>query len=516
MRMKWAVILSFLMTAVLAQSWTPQVEAASPERGRTASSLAASDWSTPVNISKTNADSYTPRIGVDKNGKAYVIWSDWTDVPRVVYFSTNKSGQWAAAQTVYNMEYESVEACFPSLATTAEGECHLSLQDVDQSYDIFYFQYKDNAWKTPENVSTNPTGASVYSSITVSPMDDYAYIIWQDEFVNEWDLLYSHRAPDTTFGWEWPQLIPLFGGHMYFPNATVDGQGTLHLVFHTREGENSTVWYTKNATPRNNANWTSPVPVGPNVGSEWSYPMIAGDDNGEVYVVWNGRTGQGARDVFLRKTVNKSWQAIENISQSQENSAGVCVAVNRSTGEIYVGWHEIVGSNWQVMLKSFERPRASDEKTWSSAVNLSNSNAMAAWPRMAIAENGDIHLVYADEKSGNMEIYYTFKLKILVFSPINLSLKTSYNKVLFYNEKINTITFDKNPENDDSLVASYKLYRKLASESNNKFQLLATLTPSTFKYDDRQLPHATKYAYTVTMVDADGNESRITDVVAEK
>jgi len=514
MRMKQAAMLSFLITAILALSTTPLVEASS-ERSKTSSGRAVADWTTAVNISNTGMDSFWPQVGVDKNGKAYVVWSDWTDVPRLVYSNTNVSGQWGSTLRVHTVEANSVEAVFAEMKTTPEGVCHLIFHDVVQSYDVLYFQFKDGTWRGPENVSETEEGGSVYSTLALSPTDGYLYAIWMDEAVNMWDLLFSSRDPNIAAGWDHFTVLPLLAGMQYMPTAAVDGNGTLHLAFITRDGENSTVWYAKNTQPRNHGNWTRPIVIAPNVGIEWSYPKIACDNRGDAYVVWNGRNAQGIRDVFLRKTVNGVWQSIENVSNSNNPSETAAIAANPSSGEFYVSYAEFSGGSWEVFLRAFDRARTQDELKWSNPVNVTNNPSKSGFGHMAVADNGDLHLAYADDRSGRMEIYYTIKYKILVWSPVNVTLKTNYNRVLFYNEKINTITFDKNPDNDEALVASYRVYRKLASESNDKFQLLATLTPSTFKYDDRQLPHGTKYAYTVTTVDVDDNESRITEVVAE-
>lgn len=514
MKKKGFLFLSLLVISIIALASIPKSKMTPSEIPERSAAFAASDWSTPVNISNTENDSFSPRIGVDSNEKAYVAWVDWTDGPRAIYFNTNKSGQWPSAQRVHSMVSSSNEAAFPALATSPEGICHLIFHDVVESFDILYYQY-NNGWSSAANVSQTPEGGSVYSTLALSPTDNYLYAIWMDDAVNIWDLMYRYKNPDTN-EWEVRDIISLFGGMQYMPSATVDGKGTLHLVFITRDDGNSTVWYVKNPQPRNNSQWTQPAPVSVNVGVEWSYPKIACDDNGDVYIVWNGTSSQGNRDVFLRKTVNQIWKDQENVSLSQDLSEGAAIAVNRSTGEFYVGWQENVGgTNWEVYIKAFEQERAGAEKKWMSADNISNNTSVSGWPSIAVAENGDLHVAFIDRTPGNLDIYYTNRPKIRIYPPTNVTLQTSYNKVLFYTEKINTITFTKNSANDDELVASYKLYRKKAAEGNDQFQLLATLTPSTFTYDDRQLSLTEKYSYALTTVDTDGNESKMSDSVTE-
>jgi hypothetical protein len=94
-------------------------------------------------------------------------------------------------------------------------------------------------------------------------------------------------------------------------------------------------------------------------------------------------------------------------------------------------------------------------------------------------------------------------------------LQTSINSVLFYDEKINTITFSANSQNVAENVASYKIYRKKAGENDSQYQLLTTLNPNTLRYQDRMLPLTIKYAYAVSTTDTDGNESEKSATVSE-
>jgi len=103
-----------------------------------------------------------------------------------------------------------------------------------------------------------------------------------------------------------------------------------------------------------------------------------------------------------------------------------------------------------------------------------------------------------------------------VFPPAGVTLSTALNKVLFYEEKYNTIAFERNPLNDDAALASYLLYRKRAGEDDGTFMLIANLGISTFKYTDGRLQSKLKYAYVLTAVTKDGKESNKSAAVAEK
>ena len=107
------------------------------------------------------------------------------------------------------------------------------------------------------------------------------------------------------------------------------------------------------------------------------------------------------------------------------------------------------------------------------------------------------------------------------FPPLNLAVQTDFNRILFFQIKLNTITFGKNPLNDDAEVSGYNVYRRKAEEADSGFVLLATLNASTFRYEDgtsssARLPVNQKYAYAVTTIYGDGRESSQAQVVTQR
>jgi hypothetical protein len=96
-----------------------------------------------------------------------------------------------------------------------------------------------------------------------------------------------------------------------------------------------------------------------------------------------------------------------------------------------------------------------------------------------------------------------------VFPPINLNLQTQVNDGLFFQEKINTVKWKKNPLNDARTVRKYALWRKAVGQDDSAFRVLvAEIDPNIFEYLDRNLKLDDKYVYALTTSDIVGNESR--------
>jgi hypothetical protein len=520
MKKRWILFLTLASACILMLSMTgiSQSSRRLAKKIEAISKMAGTSWATPVNISNNGTISESPNISLDAQGKVYLTWVDWTGnaYSRDMNFNTNATGSWGAARTGAPLIYTAIDDVgFPAIAASPSGGiATVAYHDGDFSrylMSIFAFEYNNGSLGYSRVITSDTPVSCSYVTVAVSPTTKNLFAVFMGD-VEGFKLIFKYQDANTK-QWSGPSLLPLNEyGNNYLPQMCVDAKGTAHLVWISRPNP-TVVMYSKNATPTNPNSWTAPVTVSPSTGLDWTYPRVAADADGDAYVVWHD-VSTGNSEVFLRKTVNGQWQASENISKTGTLSETASVAVNGSTKEIYVAWQERVTEepNWEVYAKTYEEDKPGGTKTWSDALHFSNSNPArprhSGEPRFAVAANGDVHLAYFDQLgSNNTDIFYTFKEKIKVYPPLDVALTTKINKILFYSEKINTITFSKNSQNTEDYLDSYKIYRKKAEDSDDLYQLLATLNTSTFKYDDKRLSLTQKYAYALTAVDKGGNES---------
>lgn len=470
----------------------------------------ASGWSIPINISNTPRSSESPLVGADARGKAYVIWIEYQEL-RGIYFSTNNSGQWSNPEKVATIYSRNDDAGFPSFTTTPDGECHFSYQDVVQrNFEILHYEY-ENKWSNMYNISQS-SGGSAYSSIRVDPTDNYLYTIWMDGTVKEFQIMIRYRDPATK-KWGVIETVPLMSNTQYLPELAIDGKGTAHLVWMTSFGPNSAVWYSKNPEPKNYTKWTSPTLLQGSTNLKWCWPRVSCDNDGNVYVVWIDNT-IGNWEVFLRKKINEEWQETENISKTESLSDQPTIAVDKESGNIYVAWAEYHSGKWNIFLKSFHK-----DEGWAEVINVSDNSAKSGMPNLFVDSKGGIHLVYSDDQNGNFDIIYTCKHGKIVLPPVDLSLETRMNKILFFEEKINIIKWKNNPDNEENeniTISKYSVYRKEIGQDDSGYnKIYETPDAGTLEYRDRDLPLNRKYVYAVTAWDQDGNESEKSDPVSE-
>jgi len=138
-----------------------------------------------------------------------------------------------------------------------------------------------------------------------------------------------------------------------------------------------------------------------------------------------------------------------------------------------------------------------------------SSNAVSAPGRSFISSNGSSWLDFGAYDPDGDGQGWEVCLKAYagldpLYPPLNLNLTRLENNLIFFKEKINHLTWSANPANTIPLTA-HRIYRK--GKTDSMFNLIATVGPNQFSYDDRALRNPADYSYQVTAVDAYNRES---------
>ena len=93
-------------------------------------------------------------------------------------------------------------------------------------------------------------------------------------------------------------------------------------------------------------------------------------------------------------------------------------------------------------------------------------------------------------------------------------IQTQHNRFLFYQEKINTVSWSSNPLNNAITVDRYDIYRKRTTQ-DTEYALLTSVQADVYEYRNRGLLESEQYSYTIVAVDTEGNESTPCEPVSE-
>ncbi len=473
-------------------------------------------WASLKNVSNNATDSEVAVGAVDAKGNAYCVWTEWfggVGAPRNMTFATNKSGTWSTPFG-WELDYPDIDDVgFPALAVTTDGNTSVvAYHDGDLSLNLMAIKERElvnGTWSAVKNIS-GADEASSYVTLSTNPVDNTIFAVWMADF-DPMKLKYKFRDPSSG-QWSGGMLVNsgTVGGQ-YLPNLYIDKNGTAHLVYIVRNG-NASVWYTKNTNPRDNSGWTTPLQVAADSGLAWTYPKVTADWDGDAYVSWQG-VDKGVNSIMLRTMIDGSWGTAQNLSNLPDLSETAYVAVNGATNEMFVVWQTAFGYstgniNWDICMKTYEINKTTGQKEWSDIYRLTRYPGHAGEPQIKITKEGDLHLFFFDNTVGDgaADIFYSYKMAPRLYAVGAPTVTSQLNKVLFAAEKWNTVAFTKNPDNDDTKIQEYRLYRKKVGENDAAFAVIATLNISTFQYVDKKLPAGQRYAYLVSVVNKDGLE----------
>jgi hypothetical protein len=474
-------------------------------------------WSTPENISNSAVYSQTPYVAVDAKSKVYVSWEDWYSGlgdRRDMMFNTNKSGNWGAPHS-NSLVYTLIDDVgFPEVAVTPSGNNALyAWMDGDFSLGRMVVRGEELAngtWSGSGIISTQVSQPSTYPTVAASPVDNTICFVWQQDMGNGFQIAYQYRD-GTTGQMSSPNLVASTQTTQYLPNIMVDTKGTAHCAYTTRIGV-AIVWYTSNSNPKNLSGWTAPLALSGASGLDWTFPKIATDNDGNAYVVWQEEHNSN-EEIYLKYQISGAWQDTINLSNTAAPSEFPVVSVNPATHEIFVAWLELTGGGLgNIYLKTYELSKTTGKMTWSDNIQVTSSGRSQK-SGIRVSNNGDVHLVYAD----NGEIWHTQRLApppLTGIQPPTVASKIS--RVLFASQKTLTIDFAKNPVNDDATLKEYRLYYKRAEDADNAYTVLATFAPAaTFEYVMTKLKVSQKYNFIASVVNKDGLEIQTASVISD-
>ena len=476
-------------------------------------------WAALKSISNSPDDNEAAVGAVDANGNAYCVWTEWhgdAGAERDMTFATNKSGSWS---TPYGWPLDSTgiyAVGYPALAVTTDGAISvIAYHDGDVSSGLMTIkerEYLNGSWSAIKNISGLSDSCS-YVTLSTNPVDNTIFAVWVADAGSGSGLKYKYRDPSTG---QWSGAMQINAGAAggpSFPNLYIDKNGAAHLVYIVRNGTAS-VWYTKNANPRDGSGWITPLSISADSGLNVTYPRVTADGDSNAYVVWH-QVDKGVTSVLLLYMIDGAWGTTQNISNLPDLSEIAYCAVNGATHEMYIVWHTAFGYasggtyNWDCCMKTYEINKATGQKEWSDIYRITSYPGHSGEPQIKITKEGDLHFFYFDNPVGDGQgvIFYSTKMAPRPAAVNAPTVASQLDRVLFSALKWNTITFVKNPDNDDAALQEYRLYGKKVEDPDTSYAILATFAPTdTLQYVHKNLAAGQRYAYMIGVVNKAGLE----------
>ena len=240
----------------------------------------------------------------------------------------------------------------------------------------------------------------------VSIYENKVYITYMDDRTGSW-AIYLNTSENNGLTWQEEVLIsdtPYLNG---YPDFEIDMDGNLHLIYYNYAANNLLEDVRYRFSFGNDINFYNSTQVGIVDESmepcDCCQPDLEIDQNGNLYVAYRNNI-QNYRDIFLAVKRNNQNTFSEHYQVSNFNDyIGFCPSsgptIDIKDNQITVGFTVYNTQSGYTNISNL------DAIDFVNPINLNaESNGFPNYPY--VLADDDIHIVWADQGSGNWDIYY--------------------------------------------------------------------------------------------------------------
>jgi hypothetical protein len=414
-------------------------------------------WEGAGAVGDRSGRDYGPEATMDIHGTMYAVWGSRHGGVSNVYFVENKTPKVNATWTnVMNLSGPTgVKDAEPQIACDNDGNVYVAWQTVRGGNKEVGFRKRINrVWHPVENIS-NTSGASEFPTIAADRATGKVFVAWHDNTPGNWEILFREFDGEK---WKNTENLTKSGPTSARPDLFCDAGGGIHLVYLERLGH-------------------------------WSvhYKMREGVYEFSIYSPLNLELTTHFDDSTSTKTNSLTWD--ENPDNARHTEFQYII-YRKEHGQPDSKYKSIAMVPHTTL--SYEDADLPTNKKYFYRLNsLSEFDEESEEASNAATENW-------------------------IWPALDPALGTQYNRFLFYQEKINSLSWSTNPLNDAITVGSYDIYRKFASQADSEYALISSVGADVYNYQDRGLDMDESYSYFIVVVDEHGIESEPSVAVSEE
>jgi hypothetical protein len=232
------------------------------------------------------------------------------------------------------------------------------------------------------------------ANAAIAVLGNNVHVVWVGLTTN--DILYSRS---TNAGGSFNSKINLSEntGFSEFPAIAASGNN-VHVVWHDDTSENSEIFYRRSTD--GGASFTEPTKNLSNDAGFSDSPAIAASGN-NVHVVW--RDSSSGIDILYKKSQDGG-AAFPNVIKNLSSNSGISEfpAIAASGNNVHVVWSDTTSGN----LDIFYRRSLDGGSTFPNIIkNLSSNTGNSVDPAIAVSSH-DVHVVWEDTSPGNPDTLY--------------------------------------------------------------------------------------------------------------
>ena len=510
-----------------------------------------------------------PAINVDANNNPVVTYTAVTDGNYEIVYNRWRNNSWDGNENVSRTAAAGSVSSTIIVDPRSNDYFVVWQDDIDRpppppevSYWLGYVRYKSGgagSWVGAGAIKD--PGSRAYSHHAAMNANGKAFVVWVNRVMgNISRVFYSENVdPKQNSGWTTAVDISNLTGMLWAePKVACDDNGNAFVVWQDGRAGNTEIFFSKKV----NGKWGDVENIS-QTGTVSELPTIAAHPtDGTIYVAWQENTAAAGWEIFLREYSNGTWKDTVNMSNTSPSSAQPNLMVD-VLGGVHLVFSDRRDGPWDVYYRNKpgimpvyppqkvtlattldeEGTTKTNTVTWEE--NVKNSEVEEFFYTLYRKEAGQTNLRYEriatiehptltyDDAGLPLNKKYWYRMQAIsdlglesentsnavtenYMWPIsNLHMSTGINRYLFFQEKINTLSWEANPLNGVITIDKLVVYRKPGDADDSAMELLDVLDANASVYVDRYLPLDEEYGYMVKVVDIYGQESSPNVVIVE-
>ena len=428
----------------------------------------------------------------------------------------------------------------PSVCFGPDGIVHMVWTEnhTSMSSDILYVNFDGVTWSAPIALTPSPKFVTTFPFIASNSKGQMA-VIWEsnrgETWLREYDVATKTWLPAL-------ELDPAIYGYLDKPKVALDDDNNIYCFYFTR----GLGWGT--AKCRINGVWETHVNLN-EPGLRVKEGMIAVGSDGTIWVVYAVKETSGEYKIFYRKRTASTYWSKSHMPYPgghSEEQPYVAIGPDDVPRVSFIGNAGVEGSNAINMLTINEKnnpiemvvppsihhyPRIAVDNNnvehiatewgqgdkglairytnheggkWTPVVSLPNSGGGPKLPGIAAEAFGNIAIVWDSMLDNSYEAWFTSRYPVVVkrfLPPVDLSISVSVTSVKLNPLITYSLSWAKNPDNNDAFLQGYKIYKKTG---DGPFEFVLEVDKTTFAQSFQMTTMTGKVQFAISTVSITG------------
>jgi len=333
------------------------------------------------------------RIIASNGSILHMVWWDKRDGNREIYYkrSTNGGVNWEQDMRLTNDPAMSI---YPSVSVSGSN-VHIVWVDTRVSQEIFYKYSSDDGitWGPDKRLTIHTTGMAASPAITVSGL--LLHVFWYDNRDGNWEIYYK-RSTDGGVNWGTDTRLTNNTAFSLFPSCEVSGFEVRVIWCDNRDGYYQ-VYY--KISLDGGINWDVDTKLTNTISTSYFIPVLSVSGL-FVHFVWSDNR-DGNNEIYYKRSTDGGVTWIVDTRLTFDPNISTYPSIVVSGSNVHIVWSD----NRDVFPDIFYKFSTDGGLNWSPDTNLTNFPTNSLRPAISIS-NSVLHVVWSDDRNGNLEIYY--------------------------------------------------------------------------------------------------------------